>query len=168
MKSTNSFLHSDIDVASRYCRRTITGLVSCQHVHNSKCCHMERCGIYSSLAFAYYLDDIKIPEQEQCRPGRRAQVYAAKAHMQPSGPHPQYSQANKHLRSGVVLNGHVQPSEPLSREMCASSGCELTSSAQLAEQRQSGVKIQFSCRPMWYAARLQHYHHLFFVSSHPI
>lgn len=115
-----------------------------------------------------YLDDIKIPEQEQCRPGRRAQVYAAKAHMQPSGPHPQYSQANKHLRSGVVLNGHVQPSEPLSREMCASSGCELTSSAQLAEQRQSSVKIQFSCRPMWYAGRLQHYHHLFFVSSHPI
>lgn len=83
-------------------------------------------------------------------------------------PNPQYSKANKHLQSGVVLDGQVQPSEPLSREMCASSGCELTSSAQLAEQRQSSVKIQFSCRPMCYAGRLQPYHLLFFVSCHPI
>lgn len=86
----------------------------------------------------------------------------------PPPPHPQYSQANKHLQSGVVLDGQVQPSEPLSREMCASSGCELTSSAQLAEQRQSSVKIQFSCRPMCYAGRLQPDHLLFFVSCHPI
>lgn len=61
--------------------------------------------------------------------------------MQPSIPILSISQANKHLRSSVVLDGHVQLSEPRSREMCASSGCELTSSAQLAEQRQSSMKF---------------------------